>query len=185
MSEPEGRGAERAGDILDWLHDQARRRRDEMPEFDAEETLRLLRAIRAAGARDDAGTFWTALSRADWADIVSASRKRAFPAGTVLMREGQPADTVMVVLDGRVQVSVRERGRDRVIAERGPGDLVGEHGAAPGGVRSATVTAVEPVLALVMRTEDFTAFINDHPDLPDVVKRQVYDRHTDRRPGPP
>jgi CRP/FNR family transcriptional regulator, cyclic AMP receptor protein len=184
MSEPDGRGAVSARDVLDWLHEQARRRRSEVPEFDVEKTLRLLRAVRDAGAREDAATLWTSLSPADRCDIVSASRKQTFPAGTVLMREGEPADTVMVILDGRVQVSVRERGRDRAIAERRVGDLVGEHGAAPGGMRSATVTAVEPVLALVMETRDFTAFINDHPDVPDLVKQQVYDRHTDRRSRP-
>jgi Cyclic nucleotide-binding domain len=185
MSELEGRDSAWASDVLDWLHDQARLRRDGAPEFDAEKTLRLLHAVRDAAARDDSVTFWTALGSVGWCDIVSASHKQMFPAGTVLMREGEPADTVMVILVGRVRVSVEDRGLDRVMAERGPGDLVGEHGAAPGGVRSATVTAVEPVLALVMETEDFTAFINDHPDVPDLVKQQVYDRHTDPSSGPP
>ncbi len=111
----------------------------------------------------------------------SVLQKRTFPAGTALMREGERADGVMVILDGRTKVCTQERGRERVIAERVPGDFVGERGTAPGGVRSATVIAIEPVLALVITTEDFADFASEHPPLPDIVKQQVYDRVT----GPP
>lgn len=34
----------------------------------------------------------------------------------------------------------------------------------------------EPVLALVMKTEDYAAFVGEHFDVPDVVKRHVKDR---------
>lgn len=64
--------------------------------------------------------------------------------------------------------------------ERGPGDLIGESGAVPGYVRSATMIALDTVQALVMRTEDYTAFIADFPGIPDLVKKQTYDRRTDR-----
>jgi hypothetical protein len=168
------------GDVLDWLHEQGRRRDEGVPEIDVERTLRLVRAVRDLGARvADAVTFWAALSPAEQGDIVSAAHKQTFPAGSALMREGEQADTVMVILEGRTEVSVGESGRPRVLAQRGPGDLVGERGAPPGGVRSATVTAVEAVLALVVKTEDFAAIISKHPDVPDIVKQQVYDRLTD------
>ena len=92
------------------------------------------------------------------------------------MHEGEPAGNVMVILDGRTKVCVREGGRERVVAERGPGDFVGESGRPPSGVRSATVIAIEPVLALVMKTEDYAAFVGEHFGVPDVVKRLVKDR---------
>ena len=42
------------------------------------------------------------------------------------------------------------------------------------------VTAWHRVGALVMRTEDYTSFIADFPGVPDLVKKQTYDRRTDR-----
>ena len=73
-----------------------------------------------------------------------------------------------------------EDGQERVITERGPSDLIGESGTAPGYVRSATMIALDTVQALVMRTEDYTSFIADFPGVPDLVKKQTYDRRTDR-----
>jgi CRP-like cAMP-binding protein len=165
------------GDILDWMHAQGKRRDERVPEFDAERALRLVRAVRDIGARDaDPVNFWAALTPTEQGDLVSAAQKRAFQADAALMREGEPADNVMVILDGRTKICVRERGRERVIAERGPGDVVGERGTAHGDVRSASVLAIEPVLALVMTTEEFTVFADEHPNLQDIVKQQFYDR---------
>jgi signal-transduction protein with cAMP-binding, CBS, and nucleotidyltransferase domain len=159
------------------MHKQSRTRDEQVPEFDMEKTLHLLRVVRDVSARDsDTVNFWTALSPGEQGDIVSAAHKQTFPVGAVLMREGEHADNVMVILTGLTKICVEENGHERVIAFRGPGDLVGEHGAAPGGVRSATVVAAEEVLALVIRTGDFAAFIAEHPGLPDLVKQHVYDR---------
>lgn len=77
-----------------------------------------------------------------------------------------------------------EDGAERVIAERGPGDLIGEGGTAPGNVRSASVIALEPVRALVMTTGDYAAFVAGYPGVPDLVMKQTYDRPT-VRPGRP
>lgn len=104
------------------------------------------------------------------------------------MREGEQAGSVIIILDGWTEVSVSAQrqeaegqeaeGQERVVARRGPGDLVGEHGVPPVGLRSATVITVEEVLALVISTEDFAAIISEHPSMHDMVKRQAYDRQT-------
>lgn len=96
------------------------------------------------------------------------------------MREGEQAGEVIVILDGWTKVCLDEDGQERVVAERGPGDLVGERGTVPGNVRSATVLAVDTVRALVMTTADYTAFVSEHPGVPDLVKKQIYDRLIDR-----
>jgi CRP-like cAMP-binding protein len=185
MSKGTYTGVAEDGDILESLHGQGKQRDQEVPQFDVAQTLRLVRAVRHLAALDaEAANFWAALTPTEQADLVVAAKKRTFPAGTALMGEGERADSVMVILDGRTRVCIREEGREWVIAERGPGDIVGEGGTAPGGVRSATVVAIEPVLALVMTTEDFAVFESEHPDLPDVVKQQVYDRVTGL-PDPP
>ena len=62
-------------------------------------------------------------------------------AGAVLMTQGDPGDEVMLLLDGVVSVAVD----GEVVAELGPGALIGERAALEGGLRTSTVTAVTKV----------------------------------------
>jgi CRP-like cAMP-binding protein len=168
--------ADRHGDLLGWLYERGKQRAERVPEFDVERTISRAYAARDAGAVN----FWSALSPAERSAFESAARKQVFASGTALMREGEQADAVMVIFDGRAKVCLDEDGRERIITERGPGDLIGESGTVPGYVRSATMIALDTVQALVMRTEDYTAFIADFPGVPDLVKKQTYDRRTGR-----
>jgi Cyclic nucleotide-binding domain len=83
---------------------------------------------------------------------------------------------VIVILSGRTKISVEENGREHILAERGPGQLVGERAALQISVRSANVIALETVQALVVRTGDFAAFISAHPTVLGIVESQLYDR---------
>lgn len=176
----EGISAGEPRDVLDWLYERGRQRAARMPEFDADKSISRARAAWDAGAVN----FWSVLSPAEQSHFESASRLREVPAGTVLMREGERAGEVIVIRDGWTKVTVREDGRERPIAERGPGDLIGEAGTEPGNVRSASVTAVSQMQALVMTTAEYAAFIADHPDVPDLVKKQTHDRGTGRPERP-
>lgn len=125
--------------------------------------------------------------------FMSLSRERTFARGSRPIREGDEADYVMVILSGWVQISASENGRERVIAKRGPGQLVGEAGALRVKVRSATVTALDTVEARVMTTADFADFLGDHQQIREIVESQVDDwpaeepyRHDERlRTFPP
>jgi class 3 adenylate cyclase len=125
-------------------------------------------------------SFWDVLSRAERRAFSAVAIERSFAAGAKLMQEGEQADYVIVVLKGRTKVCVREKGGEMTIAERGPGQLIGERAALRVSVRSATVTALETVQALVMKTGDFAAFVTAHPAVLGVVEDQVYDRLTER-----
>jgi class 3 adenylate cyclase len=92
------------------------------------------------------------------------------------MSEGEQANHVIVILCGWTQITVSDRGNKRVVAERGPGQLVGERAALRPNVRSATVTALNQVSALLMKTEDFASFISAHPRVLEVVENQIYSR---------
>jgi CRP-like cAMP-binding protein len=163
-------------EILDWLHERGVQHDRERPGFDVERTISRARAVRDAGAVN----FWNVLSPTERSAFERAARGRAFRPGTALMREGEQAGEVIVILVGWVKVCLDEDGRERVITERGPGDLVGEGGTAPGNVRSASVIALEAVQALVMETTGYTAFVAEYPGVPDLVKKQTYDRATGR-----
>jgi hypothetical protein len=131
--------------------------------------------------RHDATTvsFWAALDPTEREALRSVANWRTFAAGATIMKEGDQADHVIVILGGRTTISVTEDGRERILAERGLGQLVGERGALQVSVRSATVIALELVWALVVQTRDFAAFTTAHPR----VLALVQDQHDDRGTG--
>ena len=104
------------------------------------------------------------------------AHERVFVVGARLMQEGEQADHVAVILDGLTEIRVCENGVERVVAERGPGQLIGERAALEVNVRSATVVAIRTVVALVMRTADFAAFIGTYPAVLKIVENQIFTR---------
>jgi CRP-like cAMP-binding protein len=130
-------------------------------------------------SRPAAVRFWEALDAAERDALREVASWRTFPAGARLMAEGERADHVIVIFGGRTKISVDEHGRERVLAVRGLGELVGERAALQTSVRSATVTALEVVWALVVRSGDFAAFIRDHPRVLDILHDQIFNRLTE------
>jgi CRP-like cAMP-binding protein len=116
--------------------------------------------------------FWDALTPAERDSFRDRTIHRMFDAGAALMHEGDRADRVMMIVGGRVQVSVDYGGR-RVIVERGPGDLVGERSALRVSEPSATVIALESVSALVVEDDAFVDFLRGHPRLLAILESQT------------
>lgn len=129
--------------------------------------------------------FWEALDAIEREAFRSVAFRRTFAAGARLLREGDQADHVIVILSGRTKICINENGAERVLAQRGPGQLVGERGALQVSVRSASVIAVETVQALVVRTADFAAFITAHPTVLTLVENQLHDRRLSGGPPQP
>jgi CRP-like cAMP-binding protein len=120
--------------------------------------------------------FLNSLAPAEREAFAAVAADRSFPRGSRLMSEGEQANYVMVIISGWTQITVRDKDTERVVAERGPGQLVGERAALRPNVRSATVAALTEVSALVMKTADFASFISAHPRVLEVVENQIYDR---------
>ncbi|MBW3657159.1 MAG: Crp/Fnr family transcriptional regulator, partial [Actinobacteria bacterium] len=89
-----------------------------------------------------------------------------YPRGSVLCREQQPSDAVFLLQAGRVKVSyLAPEGREVVLALRGPGDVIGELGVLDGGPRSATVTALDDVEAVVVPAARYRDLVASDPEL--------------------
>lgn len=76
----------------------------------------------------------------------------SLPAGSVIMREGDVAREVCVVLEGTVRVT--QGGKH--LKDLGAGEVVGEMGVVDAVHRNATVTAVDAVRLVVMFGPEFT-----------------------------
>jgi hypothetical protein len=71
----------------------------------------------------------------------SSPKVRKLAAGEFLMRHGEPATTMVLILDGLVEVSID----GQVYAESGPGALLGERAMLEAGTRTADVRALTAI----------------------------------------
>lgn len=96
--------------------------------------------------------------------LLEAGRRRAWAEGEMLMRDGERADSAIVLLAGLAKVhKMTADGVDVVLGLCGPGDLLGEISAVREAVRSASVTALEPIQSLVLSVPDLRGFLAQHP----------------------
>ncbi|MFF0869309.1 Crp/Fnr family transcriptional regulator [Nonomuraea sp. NPDC003560] len=107
------------------------------------------------------GEFLSLLTAEEVEALRAAGRPRRWDRGTTVITEGDAADWVLVLTQGRVKVSSHtSSGTEVVLAVRGPGALLGDMSAVDGSPRSATVTALEPIQGIVVR--DFSGFLAAH-----------------------
>jgi CRP-like cAMP-binding protein len=92
--------------------------------------------------------------------VLRAARRLTFDAGARLVRQGQAADTALIMEHGRARViSVLPGGGETVVGELGPGSVLGEMALLDAGVRSASVVASEPTACLSMERDAFRMLI--------------------------
>jgi CRP-like cAMP-binding protein len=110
--------------------------------------------------------FLGRLSDADRADLEAVARRVEAERGDVLLARGEAADRVLILLDGRVKVTVpTTAGTDAVLTFRGPGAMLGEQALVDELPRSADVIAIEPLSLLVISASAFRTFLRDHPQV--------------------
>jgi CRP/FNR family cyclic AMP-dependent transcriptional regulator len=105
-----------------------------------------------------------ALSDALLREIAQTGNVKRYPAQAVLINEGDSADTLFIILSGRVKVyASNDAGKEVILNHHGPGEYVGEM-QLDGGVRSASVMTLEPTTCAVVTGANFRGFIGAHPD---------------------
>jgi len=130
----------------------------------------------ASSAEGDwpSSTLLGGLGPADRGLLLGLGTRVPYPAGRVLMREGDRTDFVLILLGGLVKVTGRaDDGRDALLAVRVGGDVVGELAAVDGQSRSATVTTCGPVLARSVTGADLRACVSREPRIAHALNRTV------------
>ena len=123
------------------------------------------------------GTFLDRLTDAERDGVIAIGRERIFPRGTVLMYQDEPADRIVILLDGRVKVTrVEGDGRESLLSIRDPGDLLGELSFVDGHPRLATVSTVEPVRALLTTAEELQRHLESTPRVAVVLLQTLVSR---------
>src|SRR3989440_2096126 len=105
--------------------------------------------------------LFAACSRKDLQRIARASDEVQIPAGRTLMKQDDVGRECFVLVDGKVRV---ER-NGRKVASLGPGAYFGELSLLDKGPRTATVTAESPITVLVLGPREFSAVLDEVPQL--------------------
>jgi CRP-like cAMP-binding protein len=106
--------------------------------------------------------LFSALSDRQLTRLANGFRERDFNTGTAVVRQNQMSGVgFFVIIEGAASVSVD----GTEVARLGPGDHFGELALISEQVRSATVTAVEPLHCLVIALWNFRQFAKKNPDV--------------------
>ena len=88
---------------------------------------------------------------------------RTFPKSTVIISEGDPAESLYIIVSGRVKVFVADPGgREIVLLTQGPGEYFGEM-MLDEGPRSASIMTLDKSVFLVIRKADLREFLVHNP----------------------
>ena len=96
----------------------------------------------------------------DLEKLLENSSELELEAGAWLIHEGDVGDEMYVVLDGVLEVSVREGAVDEQVARRGQGDVVGEMALLGRTTRAASVRAVSRSTLLVVSQAAFETLLS-------------------------
>ncbi len=113
--------------------------------------------------------------------IAARMRQKTFEPGVALMKQGGIGRTFYVIESGRVQVSVSQDGEEKVVAERGPGEYVGEIALLLEVARTATVTALTRTRTLTLNKGDFDRLVAAHLYVSRGLEREASRRMIDIR----
>jgi CRP-like cAMP-binding protein len=99
-----------------------------------------------------------------------------------VVRQGDEGDSLFVVAEGRVEVSVHAPGGgpERSLATLGPGDYFGEMSLLTGAPRSATIRAVEETRLVVLRKDALRPLLVADPTVPERLSKTLARRQAER-----
>ena len=87
--------------------------------------------------------------------LLESGEVKEYPAGQMVLKEGDDATFVVLVLTGKMEVFVERLQRDVVLTDAGPGRILGELAVLCGITRSASVRASEKSAVLQWSAASF------------------------------
>jgi signal transduction histidine kinase len=106
------------------------------------------------------------LSEEDLAQLYKMAETVSIPAGELVLREGDPGDSLFVVLDGELEVSKRHGRQDVLLAVYKAGQFFGEMALLEQAPRSASVRTLRESRLLVISQAAFQTLLSCSPSAP-------------------
>jgi CRP-like cAMP-binding protein len=109
------------------------------------------------------------VQESDLGELAARATRRRLTAGSLVFKEGAPADSFYVILSGRVKIFTHDSAGEEVVLEtKKAGDYFGEM-MLDHRPRSASIVALEPSEFAVIAREDFRSFLARHPQAAEQV----------------
>lgn len=103
---------------------------------------------------------------AELEDLLARATLHAMRKGDVLLHQGDPGDTLVILLDGTLRISmVASNGREIILDYAEAGSVLGEIALLDGGERTASVTALGEGQYLRLGARAFREVIEKHPSI--------------------
>lgn len=106
------------------------------------------------------------LSRPALEELQRIKFSASYPAGSVLFMEGQPAQSLLILCQGKVKLSVSSpEGKTVILSITDPGEVLGLSSVISGKPHETTAEAVEPVQVNAVKRADFLNFLQKFQDV--------------------
>lgn len=115
-------------------------------------------------------SLFASLSPHELRELMTSARMSTRHPGEVIVKQGDHADNVYVVLSGEARVELDGAAIDPPIRE---GECLGELAVLDGAQRAATVTALAPLTLLEFSAETFAQVLEDFPEVRLQVRRAL------------
>jgi len=113
------------------------------------------------------------LSPEDLKRVAESAHEEWYPQNINIFHQGDEGNMMFVIVEGRVQVVRDMDGKVQVLAERGPGDFVGEMAIIESAPRSATLHTQTEARVLAIDDETFKGILRERPEVSFAVLRSV------------
>jgi hypothetical protein len=113
------------------------------------------------------------LSAGDLELVANCAREEWYPANTAIFHQGEEGNVMFVIVEGRLQVVRTVDHVEQTLAERGPGDFVGEMAVIESAPRVATLRTQSDVRVLAIDGETFKGILRERPDVSFAVLRNI------------
>jgi CRP-like cAMP-binding protein len=99
-------------------------------------------------------------------ELLTVAFVRRAASGEMLFQKGDPGDSLMAIISGRIKIStLSESGKEVALNILGPGDMFGEIALIDGRERTADASAMAASELLVIQRRDFMPFLEHRPDV--------------------
>jgi len=114
--------------------------------------------------RLEKSTLFSYFTPEELRDVARIVRTRRFGKGETIFKEGDVGEELFLVEEGRVAISKAVKGNiEQVLAHLGPGDYFGEMAVLEKIPRTASVSAEEDCLLLVIGEDDLIHLMENEP----------------------
>jgi CRP-like cAMP-binding protein len=110
------------------------------------------------------------------AEVTQIFKPQAFGRGDLIAEQGKPGDSLFLVADGFVEVTIGDSAQhaEKILVNLGEGQIFGEMALVDQGLRSATVRAISETTSLHMvKREDFEALCERNTRIGYIVMRNI------------